>query len=384
MCKEMASTNVLYSSTAPADSRSNSAQSFCVDIADSPWNGSEVGDIPDDCNVRSMSTESLQVSASSLPLESLPSITFTGTEKAESIASSVDLNPVDVVSPLTPTALLSTAKKTVRFACSSTDKVNFVLSRKQLSYKERNKTWWTQADFDYLRRVQREITNAAVRTSSGRVLSNAFQLESVEDEQRVIDANSDEDGKVIQGLIAWYQEDLGRRGLERLCCQQHKKERLKARQRAVSYVLKNQHVDSKEDFANGYEKLTRSAKKFALTMAQVDEFVAHDRFISTNISDSMASSVSSPHPPSSKRESPPSSPASSTSSLTSITLSSVSSTVPLPSQTKGIVNAKNCSVPILITRNNALLQVKPRRSVTVLTRLPTGMVIVSQEQKAAE
>jgi len=119
-------------------------------------------------------------------------------------------------------------------------------------------------------------------------------------------------------------------------------------------------------------------------MAQVDEFVAHDRFISTNISDSMASSVSSPHPPSSKRESPPSSPASSTSSLTSITLSSVSSTVPLPSQTKGIVNAKNCSVPILITRNNALLQVKPRRSVTVLTRLPTGMVIVSQEQKAAE
>jgi hypothetical protein len=121
---------------------------------------------------------------------------------------------------------------------------------------------------------------------------------------------------------------------------------------------------------------SRSGKKFALTMAQVDEFVAHDRFISTKRSDSMASSVSSPHPPSS--------PASSTSSLTSIALSSVSSTVPLTSQTKGIVNAKNCSVPILITRNTALLQVKPRRSVTVLTRLPTGMVIVSQEQKAAE
>jgi hypothetical protein len=94
-------------------------------------------------------------------------------------------------------------------------------------------------------------------------------VESVEDEQRVIDNNSDEDGKVIQGLIAWYQEDLGRRGLER--------------------------------------------KKFALTMAQVDEFVAHDHFISTKISDSRASSVSSPHPPSSKRESPSSSPASSTS-----------------------------------------------------------------------
>jgi hypothetical protein len=160
---------------------------------------------------------------------------------------------VDVVSSQTPTAL-STAKKTVQFACSSTDKVNFVLSRKQLSYKERNKTWWTQADFDYLRRVQREITNAAVRTSSGRVLSNAFQVESVEDEPRVIDNNSDE---VIQGLIAWYQEDFGRRGLERLCCPQHKKERLKARQRAVSYVMKNQHVESKEDFAKGYEKLTR-------------------------------------------------------------------------------------------------------------------------------
>ncbi len=63
--------------------------------------------------------------------------------------------------------------------------------------------------------MQREITNAAVCTSSGRVLSNAFEVESVEDEQRVIDKNSDEDGKVIQGLIAWYQEDLGRRGLER-------------------------------------------------------------------------------------------------------------------------------------------------------------------------
>jgi hypothetical protein len=182
--------------------------------------------------------------------------------------------------------------------------------------------------------LQREITNAAVRTSSGRVLSNAFEVESVEDEQRVIDKNSDEDGKVIQGLIAWYQEDLGRRGLER--------------------------------------------KKFALTMTQVDEFVAHDRFISTKISDSMASSDSSPHPPSSNRESPPSSPASSTSLLTSITLSS---TVPLTSQTKGIVNAKNCSVSILIKRNNALLQVKPRQSVTVLTRLPTRMVIVSQEQR---
>jgi hypothetical protein len=187
--------------------------------------------------------------------------------------------------------------------------------------------------------------------------------------------------------------------------------------------MNNQHVASKEDFADGYEKLTRSvcginfvvshmfsaelpilmfvphpsfvfsylsttcfrsAKKFALTMAQVDEFVAHDHFISSKRSESRASSVGSPPKQSSKRESPPSSPASSTSSLTSIALSSVSSTVPLTSQTKGIVNAKNCSVPILITRNTALLQVKPRRSVTVLTRLPTGMVIVSQDQKAVE
>lgn len=249
----MASTSFLYSSsTASTNSPDNSAQSFCVDSADSAWNGSEVGDIPDDCNSRLMSTESLQVSASSLSLDALPSITFTGTGDTETMASSQHIKPVNVVSPKP-----STPPKSVRFACSTTDKVNFVLSRKQFSYKERNKTWWTQADFDYLRRVQREITNAAVRTSSGRILSNAFPVESVEDEPRTTERNGDEDGKVIQGLITWYKEDLGRRGLERLCCQQHKKERLKARQRAVSYVMNNQHVVSKEDFADEYEKLTR-------------------------------------------------------------------------------------------------------------------------------
>lgn len=119
-------------------------------------------------------------------------------------------------------------------------------------------------------------------------------------------------------------------------------------------------------------------------MAQVDEFVAHDRFISSKMSSSSVSTTGTTPPPSPTRESPPSSPASSIGSLTFVTLSSTSSTVPaVPPQPKCVIASKNCSIP-LIARNGVLLQTKPRRSVTVMTRLPTAMVIVSQEQKAVE
>lgn len=145
----------------------------------------------------------------------------------------------------------SSITKKVRFACSSTDQVHFVLSRKQLSFKERNKTWWTQADLDYLRRMQRQVVDNAVRTGNGKVLSNIFLAEN---EQKL----DDEDLKKIQDLINFFQEDYGRRGLERLCNQMHKQERLKARKKAVSYVLEQQcNIEMKDALAKEYGILTR-------------------------------------------------------------------------------------------------------------------------------
>lgn len=263
----MAPISILFTVT-PAVSPSNTEPSLCAESAHSSLGGTKVGALPQqDCHARSMSTESLQVSASSLSLDALPS--FTGTEDADNNTASINFidAPVSPEPISSPEASLS-SKKSVQFACSSTDKVNFVLSRKQLSYKERNKTWWTQADFEYLRRMQREITNAAIRTNSGKVLSNAFPVEPVQEDQVLKEqhsgGNTTSDGmycnnqpKMVQSLVHWYKEDIGRRGLERLCCPVHKKERLKARQRVVSYVMKNQNMDSKENFAKGYEALTR-------------------------------------------------------------------------------------------------------------------------------
>eukprot|EP00590_Aulacoseira_subarctica_P008750 CAMPEP_0172428502 /NCGR_PEP_ID=MMETSP1064-20121228/46634_1 /TAXON_ID=202472 /ORGANISM="Aulacoseira subarctica , Strain CCAP 1002/5" /LENGTH=333 /DNA_ID=CAMNT_0013173325 /DNA_START=148 /DNA_END=1149 /DNA_ORIENTATION=+ len=308
------------------------------------------------------------ISASNVSLEQFPSSSV-GSSKVEDTCISTGLlqsSALDVLYSSTGTDAenpsikaasssdlsSSPITKKVRFACSSTDQVHFVLSRKQLSFKERNKTWWTQADLDYLRRMQRQVVDNAVRTGNGKVLSNIFLAEN---EQKL----DDEDLKKVQDLIIFFQEDYGRRGLERLCNQMHKQERLKARKKAVSYVLEQQcNIELKDALVKEYGILTRSAKEFALTMARVDEFVAHGRFLLT------ASDTTPPSSPAFSAFSP-ASPVPSIDTLESSETSSTNSPNSVLSKQYG-TSSTRCNMP------------------SILVRLATSIVIVSREQKKTD